>query len=159
MRIAAFVFASLVTPLLAQQDGATEGSWLTDFEAAKATAKKEKKVILADFTGSDWCGWCIKLDDEVFSKPEFQEWADANVVLLKLDFPRKTKLSPELQKQNEELQKEFDITGFPTILFLDAKGKKVDRSGYMEGGPEAWIADAEKKMGIKGKKKKKAKKD
>jgi protein disulfide-isomerase len=142
-----------VIPVAAQ-----ESSWLTNFEEAKAAAKKDKKVILADFTGSDWCGWCIKLKDEVFSKPEFQAWADDNVVLLELDFPKQTPQSDELKKQNQELQKEFGIQGFPTIVFLDAKGKKLGQSGYVEGGPEAWIAAAEKELGIKSKKKaKKAK--
>ena len=136
---------------------AAEGAWLTDYKAALAKAKKEKKVVLADFTGSDWCGWCIKLKDEVFSKPEFQEWAAENVVLLELDFPKQTPQSDELKKQNQELQKEFGIQGFPTIVFLDAKGKKLGQSGYVEGGPEAWIAAAEKELGIKSKKKKKAK--
>lgn len=131
-----------------------ESAWMTDFKAAQAKAKKEKKVVLADFTGSDWCGWCIKLKDEVFSKPEFLEWAEEHVVLLELDYPRNTKLSEELTKQNKELQEEYQISGFPTILFLDSKGKQVGRSGYVEGGPEAWIAAAEKELGIKSKKKK-----
>ncbi len=136
---------------------AAEGAWMTDYKAALAKAKKEKKVVLADFTGSDWCGWCIKLKDEVFSKPEFQAWAADNVVLLELDFPKHTPQSDELKKQNQELQKEFAIEGFPTILFLDAKGKNVGQSGYVEGGPAAWIAAAEKELGIKSKKKKKTK--
>lgn len=133
------------------------GAWMTDYEAALAKAKKEKKLILADFTGSDWCGWCIKLKDEVFSKPEFVEWAADNVVLLELDFPRKTKLDEKLAKQNDKLAQEFNVEGYPTILFIDAKGKAVGRSGYLAGGPEAWIAAAEKEAGIKSKKKKKAK--
>ena len=148
MRFAITTLAFL-TPLLAQ-----ESSWLTNFEEAKAAAKKEKKVILADFTGSDWCGWCIKLKDEVFSKPEFQAWADKHVVLLELDFPKQKQLSDDLKKQNEKLQREFKIEGFPTIVFLDAKGKEVGRSGYVKGGPAAWIAAAEKELGIKSGKKK-----
>ncbi|MBL9077240.1 MAG: thioredoxin family protein [Planctomycetes bacterium] len=138
---------------------AAEGAWMTDFKAAQARAKKEKKPILVDFTGSDWCGWCIKLKDEVFNKPEFLEWAQDNVILVELDYPKNKPQSEELKKQNEQLAKEYRIEGYPTILFLDAAGKKLDQSGYLEGGPEAWIADAEKKLGIKGKKKKKAKKD
>jgi len=141
---------------LAQKGSAAEGGkdeWMTDFKAALAKAKKEKKVVLADFTGSDWCGWCIKLKDEVFSKPEFKEWAAQHVVLLELDYPRKTPQSDELKKQNAELAKEYQIQGYPTILFLDSKGKKVGQSGYVEGGPAAWIAAAEKELGIKSKSK------
>ena len=130
-----------------------KGEWMTDFKAALAKAKKEKKVVLADFTGSDWCGWCIKLKDEVFSKPEFKTWAAEHVVLLELDYPKKTPQAEELKKQNAELAKEYQISGYPTILFLDAKGKKVGQSGYVEGGPAAWIAAAEKELGIKSKSK------
>ncbi|HEX5050310.1 MAG TPA: thioredoxin family protein [Planctomycetota bacterium] len=132
-----------------------ESEWMTDYEAALARAKKSKKVVMADFTGSDWCGWCIKLKDEVFSKPEFQEWAKEHVVLLELDFPHHKELPADLKKQNEKLQREFNIEGFPTVLFLDSKGKKVGASGYVPGGPEAWIAAAEKELGIKSKKKRK----
>jgi protein disulfide-isomerase len=131
------------------------GEWLTDYKQALERAKKEKKVVLADFTGSDWCGWCIKLKDEVFSKPEFQQWAQEHVVLLELDFPKNKPQSEELKQQNEKLRDEFGIQGYPTILFLDAKGKKVGQSGYVEGGPEKWIEAAEKELGIKGKKKSK----
>ncbi|MBP8299554.1 MAG: thioredoxin family protein [Planctomycetes bacterium] len=133
-------------------DAASEEGWITSYKAALAKAKKEKKVILADFTGTDWCGWCIKLKDEVFSKPEFKEWADKNVVLLEVDFPRKKKQSPELKKQNQDLAQEFGIQGYPTIVFLDAKGKKLGNLGYAEGGPAAWIALAEKEIGKKSKK-------
>src|SRR5690606_17786206 len=119
---------------------------LTDFEAAKATAKKEGKVILADFTGSDWCGWCIKLKEEVFDTPEFKEWAAEKVVLLELDFPRKTELAAELKAQNQGLAKQYGIEGYPTILFLDADGRELGRYGYDAGGPEPWIAKAETMM-------------
>jgi protein disulfide-isomerase len=139
----------------AKMTPAAEGEWLTNFEAALAKAKKEKKVVLADFTGSDWCGWCIRLKDEVFSKPEFQAWAKEHVVLLEVDFPRKKQLPEDLQKQNKKLQQEYKIEGYPTIVFLDAKGKDIGRSGYVEGGPAAWIAAAEKELGIKSKGKKK----
>jgi len=131
------------------------GEWMTDYKAALAKAKKEKKFVLADFTGSDWCGWCIKLKEEVFSKPEFAEWAKENVVLLEVDFPRTKKQSDDLKKQNQDLAKEFGIQGYPTIVFLDAKGKKVGEMGYEKGGPDAWLPLADKQLGIKSKKKKK----
>ena len=119
------------------------GDWETDFEKAQAKAEKEGKPMLVDFTGSDWCGWCIKLDEEVFSKKEFQKWAAENVVLVKLDFPKRTKQSSKLKKQNAELAKKYEVRGFPTILFLDAKGKVIGKSGYMAGGPSAWTKSAD----------------
>lgn len=134
-------------------------SWIADRPKMQTRDERHRSVpytarplvVLADFTGSDWCGWCIKLKDEVFSKPEFEEWAKEHVVLLELDFPKQKQLSDELKKQHEELRKEFGIDGFPTIVFMDAKGKKVGKSGYVAGGPAAWIAAAEKELGIKSK--------
>ena len=123
---------------------AAHAGWTTSYEDALARAKKEKKLILADFTGTDWCIWCIRLNDEVFSKPEFQKWAEKNVILLELDFPRKKELPKELVEQNAKLKDEHKIRGFPTILFLDAKGKKVGQMGYEAGGPENWVKKAEK---------------
>lgn len=124
--------------------------WLDNYEEAVKVAKKEKKLILADFTGSDWCSWCIKLRKEVFETDEFKKWATKNVVLLELDFPRQKELEPEIKKQNEELQAKYKIQGFPTILFLDTKGKTKGQMGYEKGGPEVWIEKASK---IAGKKK------
>ncbi|MEZ0229005.1 MAG: thioredoxin family protein [Planctomycetota bacterium] len=115
----------------------------TSYEEALSTARAEKKKILADFTGSDWCGWCIKLHDEVFATKEFKEWAAKKVVLLELDFPRKKEQTAELKKQNQELQKKFAIEGYPTIVFLDADGKELGRSGYLEGGPGVWTKRAD----------------
>jgi len=136
-------------------EGILEGGagWLTDYEQALKLARQKKKPILADFTGSDWCGWCVKLKKEVFDTPEFKAWAEKHVILLELDFPRRKQQPEVIKKQNAELQQKFGVRGYPTILFLDRKGKKIDQSGYMEGGPDAWIADASKKLGIKWKKK------
>jgi protein disulfide-isomerase len=138
--------------------GGEHGDWMTDYAAALKKAKKEKKVVIADFTGSDWCGWCIKLKNEVFDQQEFKDWAQANAVLLEIDFPNKKKLPDALKEQNEKLGKEFKIEGYPTIVFLDGNGKELGRGGYEKGGPAAWIAMAEKEAGIKSKKPKPAKK-
>jgi thioredoxin-related protein len=116
--------------------------WTTDFPKALKTAKKERKLILANFTGSDWCGWCIKLDNEVFSKAEFKKWAKENVILVKIDLPRK-KISKKLKKQNDDLVKKYQVRGFPTILFIDSNGKAVGKSGYIKGGPKAWTKNAD----------------
>jgi protein disulfide-isomerase len=116
--------------------------WTTDFPKALKTAKKERKLILANFTGSDWCGWCIKLEGEVFSKAAFKKWAKSNVILVKIDSPRK-KIAAKLKKQNDDLVKKYQVSGFPTILFIDSDGKVVGKSGYIKGGPSAWTQNAD----------------
>ncbi len=114
--------------------------WINDFEAAKKQAAKEKKDILIDFTGSDWCGWCIKLRDEVFSKEHFKKEAPKKFILLEIDFPKdKSKLTEEIIKQNDLMAKEFKIRGYPTIVLTNAKGEPYASTGYREGGPEKYI--------------------
>ena len=129
------------------QAGAAE--WLTDLPKAQAKAKAEKKLVMLDFTGSDWCGWCIKLHKEVFSKPEFEEYAKKNLVLVEVDFPRGKQQTEELKKANQKLQEKYGIEGYPTLILLNGEGAKVAQSGYVQGGPKAFIADLEKK--VKGK--------
>lgn len=118
--------------------------WLTDFKQAKERAKTDKRLILVDFTGSDWCGWCIKLDREVFSKPEFKDYADKNLVLLEVDFPRRKELSATQKAHNLELAEQYGVQGFPTIIVLNGDGKKVGELGYMPGGPSAFLAELDK---------------
>ena len=122
---------------------AKEG-WLTDYKKAQEEAKASNKLLLIDFTGSDWCGWCIRLDREVFSKPEFREYATKNFILLEADFPRRKELSAEVKAQNLELAQRYRIEGFPTIVVLDGTGKKVGELGYTPGGPAAFIAQLDK---------------
>jgi protein disulfide-isomerase len=119
-------------------------NWLTDLPKAQEQAKAEKKLVMLDFTGSDWCGWCIKLDKEVFSQPEFAAYAKTNLVCVEVDFPTKKKLSAEQQKANDALAKKYNVEGYPTIIVLNADGKKVGELGYMKGGPKAFIAALEK---------------
>ena len=128
------------------QASADEPTWLTDVPKALAQAKEEKKLVILDFTGSDWCSWCIKLHKEVFSKPEFAEYAKKHLVLVEVDFPRGKKQSDELKKANEQLSTKYKIEGFPTIVVLNADGKKVGETGYVEGGPKAWLAELEKQV-------------
>ncbi|WP_367870317.1 thioredoxin family protein [Luteolibacter sp. Populi] len=119
---------------------APEG-WTTDWEAAKAKAKAENKPILINLTGSDWCGWCIKLHKEVFDQKAFKDYAASSLILMEADFPQKTKLSEDLAKQNAALKKEYLNEGYPTVLLLDADGKKLSEDiGYQKGGPEAYVA-------------------
>ncbi|MFD0892533.1 thioredoxin family protein [Luteolibacter ambystomatis] len=117
--------------------------WVTDFEAAKKQAAAEKKDLLIDFTGSDWCGWCIKLDEEVFSKDPFKEGVKDKFVLVSLDFPQKpenkAKLGEAAQAQNKELQKKYSVSGFPTIMLCDSEGKPFGQTGYQQGGPEKYV--------------------
>lgn len=113
--------------------------WLTDFEAAKKLAAEKNVPILADFSGSDWCGWCIKLDNEVFSKDVFKEYAKDNVILFLADFPSRKPQPEEVKKQNEALKNKYGIRGFPTVLLLDAEGKVLERTGYQQGGAEAYV--------------------
>jgi len=130
--------------LAASSVRAADEEWLTDYKAALQQAEKENKMLLMDFTGSDWCGWCIKLDKEVFSKSEFKDYAKKNLVLLKLDFPRSKPQTAEIKKQNEELSRTFRIGGYPTIIVLDSKGKQIGQLGYKEGGPAVFLAELDK---------------
>jgi len=114
--------------------------WTHDFAAAKKQAADEKKDLLVDFTGSDWCGWCIKLNEEVFSHDPFKTGVKDKFVLVELDYPKdKSKLSEETQAQNKELQEKYAIQGFPTILLCDADGKPFAKTGYQPGGPEKYV--------------------
>jgi thioredoxin-related protein len=115
-------------------------TWLTDFETAQARARSERKLLLIDFTGSDWCPPCILLNRQVFSQPEFAEYAGQHLVLLEVDFPRGKKQSAEQKAANEKLAERFGIDGFPTVIVLDSDGKKIGELGYMPGGSKAFIA-------------------
>ncbi len=128
---------------------AQELVWYNNLDKAIEVSKQTKKPLLLFFTGSDWCGWCHRLQDEVFKLPEFAAWAKANVVLVEVDFPRKTVLTPEIQSQNNKLQQEFVVQGYPTVWFVNATktdGKityeKLGQTGYLAGGPTIWIETA-----------------
>ena len=136
-----FLAALFLTTTFAS--AAKEG-WLDDLEKAKAQAKAENKKILLDFTGSDWCGWCKKLEAEVFSQQAWKDYAAKHLVLVELDFPHGFQLPPETKKQNDELAKKFAIQGYPTIIITSASGQKKGELGYMPGGPEAFIKAVQK---------------
>lgn len=126
-------------------DAGDHAGWMTDFEKAKALAKEKNVPILIDFSGSDWCGWCIKLDMEVFSQQAFLDYAKDNLVLVLADFPTdKSKQSTELQARNEKLAMEFRVEGFPSVYLLNAEGEPLAKTGYEPGGPEAYIANIKK---------------
>lgn len=130
------VFVGIAAPAVAGGDG-----WTQDFEAAKTQAAQEGKDLLIDFTGSDWCGWCIKLDKEVFQKDAFKSKIHDDYVLVMLDFPRdKSLVTDEVRAQNEELQKRFGVQGFPSIFLTDAQGRPYAQTGYQPDGPENYLA-------------------
>jgi len=117
------------------------GTWIADFDVAVSMAKEQHKDLLVDFTGSDWCGWCIKLHEEVFSHEAFLKPAQDKYILVALDFPR----DPEIKalvpnpERNDELQAKYGVRGFPTVLLMTADGDVFGRTGYQPGGPEAYI--------------------
>jgi protein disulfide-isomerase len=116
-----------------------EVAWSEDFADASSTAAEQGKYMLLNFTGSDWCGWCIKLDKEVFSQEAYEQFASENLVSVKLDFPRRKQLSPGVVAQNDQLQQKYGIRGFPTIIILSPEGDLVQQTGYRPGGPDAYI--------------------
>ena len=126
------------------QSQAAELNWGTSVPKALAQAKTDKKMVLLDFTGSDWCSWCIKFDKETLSKDKFADYAKAHLELVTLDYPNKKPQSDELKAANAALQTKYKIEGFPTLILLNADGKEVWRQvGYLPGGPEAFIAKLE----------------
>ena len=131
------LFAILLVACGARPGRAFE--WRTDLQQAAADARQNQQFLLLDFSGSDWCGWCQKLDAEVFSQPAFQQYAASNLVAVLADFPRRTKLDPALQAQNERLAKYFQVEGFPTLLLFNPEGELIGQLGYQPGGPAAFI--------------------
>lgn len=116
--------------------------WTTDFEVAKKTAQKDQKPIILVFQGSDWCAPCIKLDREIWSSPEFQEYSKKNYVMLQADFPRKAKnqLPDNLQTQNKALAAKYNPNGyFPFVVVLNAKGDVLGQTSYQKVSPKDYI--------------------
>jgi thioredoxin-related protein len=113
--------------------------WETNLETAMQKAKQENKAVLVNFTGSDWCIWCQRLSNEVFTKSEFEKFADDNLILVKIDFPRNIEQSAETKMYNNQLAQRFGIQGFPTVLLFNSQGRMVLQTGYQEGGPVAYV--------------------
>jgi thioredoxin-related protein len=153
----AFLFAQAVradeaAPATASTTAATSATapkpaapkWFASLSEAQAEARKSSKPILADFTGSDWCPWCIRLRSEVFNTKQFKDWAAKNVVLLEVDFPQYKRQDAATKKANAELAAKYKIKGFPTVLFLTVDGKVLGESGYEPGGAVSWTRNAQK---------------
>jgi protein disulfide-isomerase len=127
-----------------------ESGWATDYKKAQEEAKTDHRLVLLNFTGSDWCGYCVQLDRAILSKPEFKDYANKNLVLLEIDFPRRNgprwnAQSIELKKQNMELAEKYQVEGFPTLVVLDGEGKTLWKyEGYYAGGLAAFLAELDR---------------
>jgi thioredoxin-related protein len=146
-KILVIAFLTLTTMSTQAQEGLT---WHTDMTKATDISIKENKPLFLFFTGSDWCGWCIRLQKEVFKTPEFVNWAKENVVLVELDFPRKNEQTEAVKMQNAQLQQQLQVRGYPTVWFVSA-AKTADAkvnlnalgsTGYVAGGPQVWLDGA-----------------
>jgi len=138
------IFAACAALTLSASAALAADGWGDNLDKAQAQARAEKKLLLLDFTGSDWCPWCIKLDNEVFSQAGFKDYAAKNLVLLEVDFPQTKPQSGALKAQNTRLQSKYKIQGYPTVIVLNSQGDKVGELGYQPGGPQAFIAELEK---------------
>ena len=146
-------FISILLLFLTINVFAQEGEldWHTDVNKAIELSIESEKPLFMFFTGSDWCGWCIRLQKEVFFKPDFVKWAKENLILVELDFPRRKKLDESLKQQNDNLRQMFAVRGYPTGWFVvpEIEDKKVNfkrlgSQGYVAGGPTNWINGANK---------------
>lgn len=135
-----FSFATAF-PLKAEaKKGSSTVQWTTRFEEAASLAKKTQRPLLLFFTGSDWCGWCTKLEKEILENREFVGSTADKFVFVKLDYPMKKKLDAETTRQNEELQKRFAIRSFPTVVLLDPDQQPIGVTGYRSGGGKQYAA-------------------
>lgn len=121
---------------------AMAADWMTDFEEAKACAAREGKVVLADFTGSDWCHFCNVLRRRVLDTPAFAEYGEDKFIYLEIDLPRRKQIPQELMQQNNALVQQYRVGGFPTVILIDAQGHAL---GGFTGGMTR-MADVQKSL-------------
>lgn len=123
----------------------TASAWSTDYKRAQNEARASHKLVLINFTGSDWCGYCIQLDRAILSQPQFKDYANRNLILVEIDFPRRKPQSVEIRKQNQELAERYQVEGFPTLVVLNGEGQTVWRyDGMYTGGLAAFLAELDK---------------
>ena len=133
--------------ILKASNAPQEVVWHTSWEEAREEAEQTGKLILADFTGSDWCHWCVKLKKDRFETPEFQSWAKDNAVLLELDFPRNSPQPMAVKIQNRNLKEQYDIRSYPTVLLLKPDGSVQAKMGYESGkSASQWVQLAESRL-------------
>ena len=147
-------FLVFIIIVLAQTNNAqtVDLNWHTDLSKAVSISINEKKPIMLFFTGSDWCGWCMRLKKEVFNHEKFKIWSDDQIILVELDFPRRKKLEPNILNQNRELARIFGVSGYPTCWLVKPQilenskvnFLKLGKLGYVAGGTDKWISVAEK---------------
>lgn len=119
--------------------------WITNYKKAQEEAKADHRLVLLNFTGSDWCGFCFQLDKAILSQPQFKDYASKNLVLVEIDFPRRKEQSVETRKQNAELAQRYQIEGFPTLVVLSGEGETLWRyDGLYVGGIAAFLAELDK---------------
>jgi protein disulfide-isomerase len=134
--LAIYILISIVM-LSCNRVGALD--WETDLEIASLAAKASGKYMLLDFSGSDWCGWCIKLEKEVFSQNAFKDFAEKNLVCVLIDFPRMKKQALGLKQRNRDLATKYGIQGYPTIIIFSPDGEPVGKTGYLRGGSKKYV--------------------
>lgn len=113
-------------------------SWHTDVNEALEIAIKENKKVMLFFTGSDWCGWCIKLQNEVFKTSDFEKWSD-DMVLVELDFPRRTPQDETIKAQNRQLQSIFKVRGYPSVYFVSPEKMPDGRMNLNRLGKTGYV--------------------
>ncbi len=146
--LAACLMALGFTPLSAayqQQMGngsamqqAGQMKWYKSYSEAAQVAQKDKKPLLLFFTGSDWCGWCKKMDQEVFASPEFAKMVGNDFIFVEIDFPMNKPLPAQQQQENNSLKQKYGVSGYPTIIILDSNGNFIAETGYRPGGGKAY---------------------
>ncbi|SFD15063.1 thioredoxin family protein [Algibacter pectinivorans] len=142
------ILLTLVLGVLISANGFSQEklTWHTNVNSAFELAIKENKKVMLFFTGSDWCGWCIKLQNEVFKTPDFEKWSN-DLVLVELDFPRRTAQEEAIKMQNRQLQSIFKVRGYPSVYFVvpekmpDGKMNlnSLGKTGYVRGGATKWL--------------------
>ena len=138
------VLLKKITQLL---PGNYKGQWIDNFKAGEMIAQKTGRHMLINFTGSDWCIWCQRLKEEVFEQDAFKKYAEEKLVLVTIDFPRKTQLPEKTKLQNDKLAEKFGIRGYPSVIILSPDGQLVGRTGYVQGGVEEFLAGLKQMIG------------
>ncbi len=118
-------------------------NWKTNLNEAKTEAARDNKNIILVFSGSDWCGPCIKLDKTIWQSEQFKKEAQKKWIMVRADFPKKkaNQLSPELTESNNQLAEKYNPNGdFPLVVLIDKNGKVIAKTGYKNLEPEEYIA-------------------